>query len=124
MIQAKAKLIVDGRMVNQVAKRANIAKPGHLGAAIRLLADLNRYTVLGINGPIITPYTNLDSFENKVVVLCTIARHKNHVGRYIINLQPLKAAAISMAYAAGACRVKITVPTPPRNTRTWRFLTA
>ncbi len=73
-------------------------------------SDLNRFSVLGVGGPIITPDANLDSFKNKVAVSGVVPRTKTHVGRYIINLEPLKAGVIGMAYAAGACPVQITVP--------------
>ncbi len=71
--------------------------------------DLDRYSVLGIDRPIIMPGDNLDSFKNKVALIGVIPRTASHQGKYVITWEPLKSSAIGLAYAAGVCPVKVDV---------------
>jgi len=71
---------------------------------------LSRYSVLGIEEPIITPKAKLDSFKNKVAVVGKTPNKNDHVGKFVVLLEPLKSKAIGMAYGAGICPVKIDVP--------------
>jgi len=72
--------------------------------------DLSRYTVLGIDSPIIDPEANLDGFKNRVAVVGVTPSEDDHVGKFVVLLEPLKSGAIGMAYGAGVCPVKIDVP--------------
>ncbi|MCL2640647.1 MAG: hypothetical protein FWD53_07375 [Phycisphaerales bacterium] len=72
-------------------------------------SDLSRYSVLGIDSPIIKPKDKLDSFKNKVAVVGKTPG-KDHVGKFVVLLEPLKSKAIGMAYGAGICPVKVDVP--------------
>ncbi|MCL2645586.1 MAG: hypothetical protein FWD61_01110 [Phycisphaerales bacterium] len=72
--------------------------------------DLSRYSVLGIDSPIIDPEDNLDAFKNKVAVVGVTPSEDDHVGKFVILLEPLKSKKIGMAYGAGICPVKIDVP--------------
>ena len=72
--------------------------------------DLSRYTVLGIDSPIIAPESNLDGFKNRVAVVGVTPSEDDHVGKFVVLLEPLKSGAVGMAYGAGICPVKIDVP--------------
>jgi hypothetical protein len=73
-------------------------------------ADQDRFAVLGVDAPIYTPEDNLDSFKNKVALVGVVPTVQDHYGRFVVLLEPLKAGAIGMAYGAGVCPVKITIP--------------
>ncbi|MCL2646106.1 MAG: hypothetical protein FWD61_03760 [Phycisphaerales bacterium] len=72
--------------------------------------DLTRYSVLGVDKPIIGPKDKLDSFKNCVAVVGVKPTKDDHVGKFVVLLEPLKRKAIGMAYGAGMCPVKIDVP--------------
>jgi hypothetical protein len=72
--------------------------------------DLSRYTVLGIDSPIIDPEDSLDGFKNRVAVVGVTPTEDDHVGKFVVLLEPLKSGAIGMAYGAGICPVKVDVP--------------
>lgn len=72
--------------------------------------DLSRYTVLGIDSPIIDPEDNLDGFKNRVAVVGVTPSEDDHVGKFVVLLEPLKSGAVGMAYGAGICPVKVDVP--------------
>ncbi len=71
-------------------------------------ADVDRYGILGIDGPIITPTDNLDEFKNRVTlkgVLPTSA----HADAFVVLLEPLADGVIGEAIISGVCQVQIDV---------------
>ncbi len=71
-------------------------------------ADVGRFGVLGIDGPIITPTDNLDEFKNRVTlkgVLPTAA----HADAFVVLLEPLTTNMVGEAIISGVCQVQIDV---------------
>jgi hypothetical protein len=68
--------------------------------------DVDRFGILGIDGPAILPSENADEFENRIV-LAGVTPTSDHFGRFAIVLEPLADGAIGRACIAGVCQVKI-----------------
>ena len=69
-------------------------------------ADRNRFDVLGITGPILTPAENIDSFQNRVS-LNGGAPGASDSGRFVILAEPIADGAIGRAYVDGVCPVRV-----------------
>jgi hypothetical protein len=72
-------------------------------------SDCNRFHVLGIKESVILPADNEDEFRNKVTLTGEAPNEDDHLGKFVILLEPLKNDSIGMAMALGVCPVKITV---------------
>jgi len=72
--------------------------------------DLVRFNVLGLNGPLITPATNLGEFQRQVLLSGIIPTVAAHAGRFAILLDPIPDGEIGRAWLAGVCPVQIAVP--------------
>jgi len=72
-------------------------------------ADRSRFDVLGIDAPVITPTDNEDTFKNKVVLSGTTSAEPDHLGRFVVLLEPLADGKIGMACASGVCAVHVDV---------------
>jgi len=72
-------------------------------------ADRQRFDVLGIDAPVITPTDNEDAFKNKVVLSGTTPSESDHLGRFVVLLEPLADGKVGMACAAGVCAVHVDV---------------
>ena len=72
-------------------------------------ADRQRFDVLGIDSPVITPTDNEDAFKNKVVLSGTTPSESDHLGRLAILLEPLANGKVGMACVAGVCAVHVDV---------------
>ena len=72
-------------------------------------ADRQRFDVLGIDAPLITPTDNEDAFKNKVALSGTTPSESDHLGRFAILLEPLADGKVGMACAAGVCVAHVDV---------------
>ncbi|MBN2581475.1 MAG: hypothetical protein JXL80_00295 [Planctomycetes bacterium] len=72
-------------------------------------ADRLRFDVLGIDTPVITPTDNENAFKSKVVLNGSTPSESDHLGRFVILLEPLAGGKVGMACAAGVCAVHIDV---------------
>ncbi|HUW33118.1 MAG TPA: hypothetical protein VM223_16035 [Planctomycetota bacterium] len=92
----------------------NTPQPSFRQASIVLVqndsgADVGRFAVLGINGPLITPAASLDGFKNHLALIGVTPDTDTHAGRFVITGEPIKSGEIGAAYAAGVCQVQIDV---------------
>lgn len=71
--------------------------------------DLDRFDVLGIERPIFTPSDNLLSFQNQVSVVGVTPNEDEHVGRFIVLLEPLRDGLIGRGCLSGICPVRLNV---------------
>ncbi len=71
-------------------------------------ADVGRYGILGIDGPIITPTDNLDEFKNRVA-LKGVSPTSAHADAFVVLLGPLIDGAVGEAVISGVCQVQIDV---------------
>ena len=94
--------------------RAQNAQPGLGSSGIVLVKnasgyDQDRFAVLGIDSPVITPTDNEDEFKNKVALISVTPTEANHTGKFVILLEPIQAGEIGLACAHGVCPVKIYI---------------
>lgn len=68
--------------------------------------DRERFDVLGIQGPIITPTDNADEFANRVALSGDVPS-TTHAGRFVVLLEPLRDGAIGRACIDGVCVVQV-----------------
>ena len=71
--------------------------------------DLNQYAVVGIAGPVIGPGTNTEAFKQELAISGVTPADPDHLGRFVVLQQPLKAGAIGDAVLAGLTIVKLDV---------------
>ncbi|MEX0655782.1 MAG: hypothetical protein WD534_18140, partial [Phycisphaeraceae bacterium] len=70
--------------------------------------DRHRFTVLGLDQPIIRPDDNLDQFKSRVAFV-GVEPTENHRGRYALLLEPLKPGSIGHALLSGVGVAQIEV---------------
>lgn len=73
--------------------------------------DLDRFSVLGIAGPLITPTDNLLEFQSRVL-MSGVAPAPEHAGRFVVLLEPANAGEIVRARIDGPCPVLLRVSAP------------
>jgi len=83
---------------------------GNLGAGAVLVrnatgGDLGRFSIVGIDGPVISPADNLTEFQNRIV----LSGVGPYSGQFAVLLEPLKAGAIGRACVSGECVCKVNV---------------
>lgn len=71
--------------------------------------DQDRFAVLGIDSPVITPTDNEDEFKNRPALRGVTPAEASHTGRFIILAEPLADGEIGRAFAHGVCPVKVNV---------------
>lgn len=71
--------------------------------------DCNRFSVLGIGAPIISPTDNLREFKNQVAVSGAVPQHPQHFGKFVILLEPLRNGKIGRAWVSGVCPAYVYV---------------
>lgn len=71
--------------------------------------DRERFDVLGIERPIFTPAENLQSFQNQVAVVGVTPSEDEHIGRFVILLEPLRNGTIGRGCISGVCPVRLNV---------------
>lgn len=76
--------------------------------------DVDRFGILGIDGPLIDPGDNLNEFQNRVALSCVTpnigaSTEDDHEGRFVITLEPIAAGEIGRAVVAGVVQVQVNV---------------
>jgi len=71
--------------------------------------DCQRFDVLGIDTPIITPYDNFEEFKNRPALTCSTPDYSKHVGRFVVLLEPIAAGKLGYAVVSGITVAKINV---------------
>jgi hypothetical protein len=74
---------------------------------------LDRFSVLGINGPVITPAANLLEFQNRFPLAGYTPSAASHTGNFAILLQPAVQGGLARAALAGIVPVQIQLPSAP-----------
>ena len=67
--------------------------------------SLNRFSVLGIDAPIIMPTNNENEFKNRIALSC-VTPADTHTGKFVILAEPLAIGAIGRAYIDGSVRLR------------------
>ncbi len=68
----------------------------------------DRFAVLGIDGPLISPSDNLAEFKNQVGFNAVVP-NSSHVGRFVVLLDPLAVSSIGRAWCCGVFPVRVLV---------------
>jgi len=71
-------------------------------------ADIGRFGVLGIDGPIISPEDNPDEFKRRVTISGVVPT-STHSDSFVVLLEPLAAGQIGEAIISGVCQVQVNV---------------
>ena len=71
-------------------------------------SDQERFAVLGVAAPVISPSANLPEFKNRVVLSC-VTPSDDHRGRFVVLAEPIKSGNMGRAVAAGVTPVKVSV---------------
>lgn len=69
-------------------------------------ADRQRFDVLGVAGPILTPTDNPEAFKSRVL-LRGVVPQAGHAGRFVVLSEPVAAGAIGRAFVDGVCPVRV-----------------
>jgi len=69
-------------------------------------ADRERFDVLGVSGPVITPTDNADAFKERVAIK-GVTPTTSHAGRFVVLLEPLKADAFGRGCVDGVCVARV-----------------
>jgi len=100
---------VDAANYTKAASLSNRGQDGgNLGAGAVLVrnatgADLGRFSIVGIDGPVISPTDNLIEFQNRIV----LSGVGPYPGQFAVLLEPLKAGAIGRACVSGECVCRV-----------------
>jgi len=70
---------------------------------------LERFSVLGIDGPLFGPDVALEEFKNRVILKGVTPVEPDHHSKFVVLLQPLQSDEVGMACIAGVCPAKLTV---------------
>ena len=70
-------------------------------------ADRDRFDVLGIAGPLISPSDDLDAFKSRVALTGVTPTAANHTGKFVVLLEPVADGEIGRACIAGVCPAKL-----------------
>jgi hypothetical protein len=96
------------KQVGNRAKQRGIVKVRNQSGA-----DRERFDVLGVDAPIILPSENLKEFKNRVT-LVGVAPTTDHLGEFLVLLEPLKVGAIGRGIVAGVTLARLLVnPSQP-----------
>ncbi len=71
--------------------------------------DRDRFEVLGIDGPLLTPDDNLDEFQQRVVLKGKKPNRDDHLGKFVVLLEPVRQNEIGLACVDGVCPAQIDV---------------
>lgn len=100
---------VEQRMREQRA-RPSLQRPDGLVLIKNDTASaVDRFGILGIDGPIITPTDNADAFKDRVALSCSGPTAGTHDAKFVICYEPIPAGEYGLAWASGVCQVQINV---------------
>lgn|GEM_PF-1125223 len=73
-------------------------------------ATIPRLGVLGVDGPMFQPSDAPESFKRRVTLTGRAPTEEDHLGRFVIALEPIPAGAVGMACGGGLCAVRVEFP--------------
>jgi len=73
-------------------------------------ADVSRYGVLGITGPLFDPTSKPVPFHQEIVMVGDEPDDRYHIGKFVIAQEPIKAGELGHAMIAGVSIVQVLVP--------------
>ena len=74
-------------------------------------SDVDRYGVIGIDGPIFPPSpASSVAFERQVSLSCSTPDVASHVGAFVITTEPIADGKVGLACASGVCIAQVDYP--------------
>lgn len=95
---------VGSRAISRVRPRPHLIRVKNLAGG-----DVERFGVLGIDGPLIDPDDNLAGFQ-EAPALTGVTPADAHFGRFVIASEPIAEGEIGLCYASGICITKVYIP--------------
>lgn len=74
--------------------------------------DRARFEIMGIDEPIIGPAANLQQFQSEVALTGVTPVLPDHLGKFVILLEPTPAGRTGRAFVSGVCPVKLNSGNP------------
>jgi len=74
---------------------------------------IQRFGVLGVDAPLFDPVEAPEAFRRRLALSGVVPSEQDHLGKFVIALEPIPAGAIGMACGAGLCAVQVEFPAPP-----------
>ena len=109
-------LFIDAAQAHQAGQRAvggegirSLTRAGTVQVQNDSGADVGRFGVLGIDGPVIGPDDNLVEFQGRLTLSGVTPVAGMHDGRFVILLDPLGAGRIGRACASGLTVARVDV---------------
>ena len=75
-------------------------------------ATIQRFGVLGVDGPVFLPSDSLDAFKRDVALTGSTPVAVSHTGKFVVALEPIAAGDIGKACAEGVCITQVNFPDP------------
>jgi len=72
--------------------------------------DRERFEVLGIDGSVFDPGTDIEAFKNHPVMTGVMPVEPDHRGKFVVLLEPVASGELAHAVAAGVVPARINVP--------------
>jgi len=73
-------------------------------------ADRDRFDVLGVSGPVFDPATDPEAFKNYPAMTGVTPTEDDHLGKFVILLEPVPAGKLARAIATGVVTARVDVP--------------
>ncbi len=70
--------------------------------------DRDRFDILGVAGPLITPTDNAGEFQNRIA-LSGVVPTEDHAGRFVVLAEPVADGKIGKAWVHGTCQVRVAI---------------
>jgi len=99
----------DGRHGSESAGRELFRQTGIVYVRNDSGTDRNRFDVLGIDSPIVTPSEGLDEFKNRVALECSTPDEASHQSKFVILQEPVADGEITRACVAGVCPARVDI---------------
>lgn len=71
--------------------------------------DRERFQILGLGDPVISPDDNEECFKNRIALTGEMPSTTTHAGKFTILLEPLKSGSIGRGLVTGVTPVKLSV---------------
>lgn len=109
--------ILDSALAHRQGRLGNVgqgaARANHWGNLVEIKnnsgSNVDRFGVLGIDGPIITPSTNLDEFKLRIYLSGTTPSSSSHKGKFVVCRDAIPDGDTGKAWIAGVCPAYVNI---------------
>ena len=90
-----------GRAIPQIRSSTLIRIQNNTGS------NLDRNSVVGLDGPVFTPQDSLDAFLRDIIFSGVVPTLPIYAGQFAITLDPVAIGAVARAWVSGVCQVQV-----------------